>query len=165
MWRSEFEALPALAEEWTEGVAEEFVRDLESLVARKRALRELALKLAQEIKYVHVLHDDVLAFFDIETAYLHWSIMNCPSDEMDQAGLALAAWREVLEKYSGTFPPSEETCRSYAAMQIFLREAHSAAAMILAGFRSVDAFLAPKPVEPEQLQRAATDTVLTAVAA
>jgi hypothetical protein len=164
-WRSELEALPALAEEWTEGAADEFVRNLQGLVAQKRALRDSALKLAHELKYVHVFYEDLLAFFDIEPAFLRWSITNCPSGDVEQARLVVAEWREVLQKYSGTFPPPGEKRLSYAAMQVLLNEAQSAAAMILAGFRSLDAYLAPRSVKPAELQTAATDKMVSTMAA
>jgi len=165
IWRSQLEAIPVLAEEWSDGGAEEFVRDLQSLVARKRVQRESALKLVDQIKDVHILFEDVLAFFEIERAFLRWSAVNCPSEELEQAGLALAEWREVLRKYSGIFPPSEGTCRSFAAMQTFLREAESASATILAGFQTVDAYLAPRSVESGEFETEAAEPMLAAVAA
>jgi hypothetical protein len=159
-WRAEIDALPALAEEWTEELAEEFVQDLRSLFAAKRAESDSALKLAHAIKYVHVLHEDLLVFFGIEDDFLRWSIMNCPSSEVDDARLVLAEWREVLQKYSGTFPPSVETFRSYAALQVSACEAQRAAKMILAGFQALDAYLAPRAVKPKELEEAATGTML-----
>ena len=164
-WRSELEALPALAEEWTEGVAEEFQRNLQALVVQKRELRKSALKLANEIKYVHVFYEELLTFFDIEDAYLRWSIRNCPVEKVDQARLAVAEWREVLQKYSGTFPPPEEKVLSLAAMHTLLNEAQSAGAMILAGFRSLDAYLAPRPAEAGERQKAATGKMVGGLAA
>lgn len=163
--RSQFEALPAVADEWMEGAAEEFVRDLRKLVDKKRAWRNSALKLAHEIKYVHVFYEDLLVFFNIEGAFLHWSVMNCPNEEMDRVRSLLAEWREVLQQYSGTFPPPEENCQSYAAMQILFAKAQRAAPMILAGFRSLDACLAPRASRPEEHREAAADAMVKDMAA
>jgi hypothetical protein len=164
-WRSELEALPALADEWSEGAADEFVRNLHSLAARKSALRKSALELADEIKDIHVYYEDLLAFFGIEPAFLRWSVMNCPGGEVGQARSALAEWREALQRHSGAFPPPEEKRLSYTAIQKLLDEAQSAAAEILPWFQALDAHLAPPNVAPGELQTAAADETVRGLAA
>jgi hypothetical protein len=144
-WRAEFEALPALAGELEEGAAEEFVRHFQTLVAEKRVRRDSALKLINEIKYVHVFYEDLLVFFDLERDFLRWSVLNCTSEQVDRARSVLAEWREVLQQYSAVFPPPEGKRLTYAAMQMLLEEAHRAATAIFAGFRSLNACLAPQP--------------------
>lgn len=159
-WRAELEAIPALAEEWTDELAEELVQDLRGLFAAKRTESDSAIKLTHAVKYVHVLHEDLLVFFGIEDDFLRWSILNCPGNEVDDARLALAAWREVLQKYSGTFPPSGETVQSYEALQVSVREAQRAAVVILEGFQAVNAYLAPRAVSPKERGGAARTTAM-----
>lgn len=163
-WQYELESLPALAEEWTEE-ADEFVQNLQDLLAQKRAVRGSALRLVDEIKHVHVCYQELLAFFDIEAAYLRWSVMNCPSEKVEQARSALAEWCEVLQKYSDAFPPPEERSLSYAGMRILMFEAQSAAAMILPGFQSLNSYFAPASAAPEKLQAAPADKGRSARAA
>jgi hypothetical protein len=123
-WRSELEALPALADEWSEGAADEFVRNLHSLAARKSALRKSALELADEIKDIHVYYEDLLAFFGIEPAFLRWSVMNCPGGEVGQARSALAEWREAPSEAQRRLPaPRRETSFLYGHSEIAGRSA------------------------------------------
>lgn len=164
-WRSEFEALPALADEWKEEVAEEFIRDLQSLIARKRVQRDAGLKLANEIKYIHVDYADLLSFFGIEEDFLRWSAANCPLEELDGARAALGEWREVLQKHAGAFPPPEEKRSSYAAMLVLMNEAQSASEEILHGFRSLNACFAPRTLEPKERREAAAGTKVRVMAA
>jgi len=149
-WQSELEALPVFAEEWSDGLPEDFVRNVQGIVVRKRAQREAIQTLAGEVQRVHDTYQQLLAFFDLERACQRWSAANCPDEAVDRVLAALGEWRERLTRYSGKFPPSDAEMRSYAAMQACIREAQSAADLIRAGFGALDAYLAPRVAGTEK---------------
>jgi len=139
----EIERLSAFAEDWNEGLAEDFVRNVEAIAARKRAQRESIGKLAEELKAVHAVYIQLLAFFDLERATLAWSAANCPGADVERVLEILGQWRAQLLQYDGKFPPPETELRSYEAMQRFVFEAQTAEAMIRPGFGTLDALLRP----------------------
>ena len=156
-WQAELEPLSAFAEEWAEGLAEDFLRNVQNLAARKRAQRDAFQNLGEEVKRVHGSYQQLLAFFDLERACLRWSAANCPDDAVDRVLAVLTEWRDRLLKYRGKFPPSDAEVRSYAALQACIREAQSAADMIRAGFGALDAYLAPRLPEPAEPAAAAEE--------
>ncbi len=113
------------------------------------------LKLAHEIKYLHVFYADLLVFFGIEDAFLRWSTKCCEGGEVHHVRAELAEWREVLQQYSNRFPSSGGQFQSYTAMHNLLCEAQRAAKLVQAGFRVLDAHLAPHTVVTEGLENEA----------
>jgi hypothetical protein len=150
-WRRELEALPALSDEWSEGLAESFAQSLHDLVDRKRSERVIALELAFAIREVHIDHEDLLVFYGIEDAFLEWSVNHCLGEELETVRLALAEWRLVLQKYAGALPPAQESCRSFTELRLFARNAQAAGDAILEGFRALDAHLAPEATRTLEL--------------
>lgn len=143
-WKAELESVSAFAEEWREGLVEEFVRGVEEIAARKRNQRQAIEKLSGELMALHATYRQLLAFFDLERASSGWSAANCPAEDVDLVLGVLEEWREHLLNYSGMFPPSDADIRSLAALQDCIREAQCAADVIRGGFGVLDEWLGPR---------------------
>jgi hypothetical protein len=146
-WQSELESLSVFAEEWTQDLAENFIRTVQGITARKRAQKEAIEKLAAEVRRLHETYQQLLAFFDLEQACLRWSVSNCPQEAAERVLAVLTDWRERLMGYRGKYPPPKEEMQSFIALQSFFREAQGDADLIRAGFGALDVYLAPQ-VEP-----------------
>ena len=154
--RSEIRVAPPVSfEERTGVLAGGFTENLQRLYLQKREQRDSALKLAHEVKYVHVFYEDLLVFFGIEARFLRWSISNCAGEKVHEVRAALAEWRELLQEYCRRFPPSRRDFQSYTAMQSLMSEAQRTAEMVRAGFRVIDTYLAPRTVVAEGPERVA----------
>jgi hypothetical protein len=150
-WQSELRNLSPFAGEWNDGQAEDFLSQLQELVARKRGQRESILKLTAKVRCLHEKFRQLLAFFDLEQACVAWASSSCDGADVDRALELLAEWRKHLEEYGDKFPPPASNLATYSAMQACMVEAQAAEAAIRPCFDLLDgivAGLAPAPVPP-----------------
>ena len=91
-----------------------------------------------------------LEFFGLEESFLTWSVERCPSEELSEVRMALAAWRDIFGSYAERFPPSEEICRNYVSLRHFAREARAAGTKILAVYHKLDHYLGVREGAGEQ---------------
>lgn len=140
-WQAELERVSPFSAEWDDGQAEEFIRVLEGIAARKRAQRAAVERLGEEIKVLRTSYAQALAFFDLERACASWSAGNCANGDVERVLQALAQWRAVLTRYNDMFPPPEDRVRTYSALQECAMEAAAAMAAIRPGFGALSAAL------------------------
>lgn len=142
-WQIELERLSPFSEEWNDGLPEEFIRTLESLLARKRAQREAVEMLAGEIRSLRATYAQTLAFFDLERVCQSWSADHCPGAEVERVLQVLEQWRGNLLRYDGLFPPAGDKTKTYASLRECFQEADEAMARIRPGFGALHDVLAP----------------------
>jgi hypothetical protein len=148
-WQSECERQAPFAEEWKEGRVEDFIRNLLNTAAKKRQQRDALLSLVEEVRNLHVTHQRLLAFFDLERACQLWAAENCSADQVDRVLAALAEWQAQLLRHGAGFPLSEGDTRTFARMQARLIEAQAAVTTIRPCFEVLDAALSSGSPEPE----------------
>jgi hypothetical protein len=149
-WVSKFHSLPALADECDGGLPKLLTPGLGTVTSGNREQAAAALKLAREVQDVHLLHEDLLAFFGLEDPYLRWSAANCPGQRLEDVRQALGEWRGLLEEYGRESPLSGENRHSFAALCAFAERARAAESVIRNRFRALDRYLRPRAIAVSQ---------------